>query len=98
MVTENPSDKAFLDKLEKQPVEVDQWQLEKLAMVTGKLDLLYYVPGIAQKDRETLWGQTYDSPTTAIAALLAELPNNARVAIIPEGPYVLAQAAEMVTA
>ena len=33
-----------------------------------------------------------------IAALLAELPNNARVAIIPEGPYVLAQAAEMVTA
>ncbi len=70
MVTENPSDKAFLDKLERQPVEVDQWQLEKLAMVTRKLELLYYVPGIAQKDRETLWGQTYDSPATAIAALL----------------------------
>jgi lactate racemase len=98
MVTENPSDKAFLDKLEKQPVEVDQWQLEKLAMVTRKLDLLYYVPGISQKDRETLWGQAYDSTATAVAALLADLPNDARVAIIPEGPYVLAQAAEMVTA
>jgi len=98
MVTENPSDVAFLDKLERLPVEVDQWQLEKLAMVTRKLDLLYYVPGIKPKDRETLWGQAYDSPATAIAALLEGLPAGARVAVIPEGPYVLAQAAQLVTA
>jgi nickel-dependent lactate racemase len=98
MVTENPSDAAFLTKLENQPVEVDQWQLEKLAMVTRKLDLLYYVPGIARADRETLWGQAYDSPSEAVAALLEGLPEGARIAVIPEGPYVLAQAAEMITA
>jgi nickel-dependent lactate racemase len=98
MVTENPSDLVFLKKLESQPVEVDQWQLEKLAMVTGKLDLLYYVPGIAPKDRETLWGQAYDSIGEAVAALLEGLPPGARVAVIPEGPYVLAQAAQLITA
>jgi nickel-dependent lactate racemase len=98
MVTENPSDTKFLEKLEHQPVEVDQWQLEKLAMVTRKLDLLYFVPGISPKDRETLWGQAYDSAPAAIAALLEGLPAGARVAVIPEGPYVLAQAAELVTA
>ena len=98
MVTENPSDAQFLAKLERQPVEVDQWQLEKLALVTRKLDLLYYVPGIAPKDRETLWGQAYDSLAQAVAALSESLPAGARIAVIPEGPYVLAQAAEMVTA
>jgi nickel-dependent lactate racemase len=98
MVTENPSDTQFLAKLERQPVEVDQWQLEKLAMVTRKLDLLYYVPGIAPKDRETLWGQAYDSVPEAVAALLVDLPAGARIAVIPEGPYVLAQANELVTA
>ena len=98
MVTENPSDTDFLSKLERQPVEVDQWQLEKLAMVTRKLDLLYYVPGIAPEDRETLWGQSYDSPAEAVAALLEGLPAGARVAVIPEGPYVLAQAAQLIMA
>jgi nickel-dependent lactate racemase len=98
MVTQNPSDTEFLTKLEHQPVEVDQWQLEKLALVTRKLDLLYYVPGLAPQDRETLWGQAYDSPAQAIAALLEGLPDGARVAVIPEGPYVLAQAAQLVLA
>jgi lactate racemase len=98
MVTRNPSDAEFLHKLEHQPVEVDQWQLEKLAMVTRKLDLLYYVPGIPPADRETLWGQTYDSPGAAIKALLDTLDAGARIAVIPEGPYVLAQAAQLVTA
>ena len=31
----------------KAPVEVDQWQLEKLALVTAKAEVLFYVPGPA---------------------------------------------------
>jgi lactate racemase len=96
MVIGNPDDALFLKKLEAQPVEVDQWQLEKLAMVTRKLDLLFYVPGIAQSDRDVLWGQAYDSPAAAVAALLDGFPPGARIAVIPEGPYVLAQAAQLV--
>jgi nickel-dependent lactate racemase len=96
MVTGNPSDANFLEKLEHSPVQVDQWQLEKLAMVTRKLDLHYYVPGIAPQDRETLWGQAYDSPQLAISSLLDGLAPGANVAVIPEGPYVLAQAASLI--
>lgn len=96
MVTGNPDDEQFLKKLEQRPVEVDQWQLEKLAMVTRKLDLLYYVPGIAVEHREALWGQAYNSPAEAIAALLDGLEPGSRIAVIPEGPYVLAQAKELV--
>jgi lactate racemase len=98
MVSENRNDSEFLKKLEQQPVEVDQWQLEKLAMVTRRLDLLYYVPGLPADQKAALWGESFDSAQAAIAALLAGLPGNARVAVIPEGPYVLAQARELVTA
>ena len=36
MLAGNRSDSAFLDRITKEPVEVDQWQLEKLALVTRK--------------------------------------------------------------
>jgi lactate racemase len=98
MVAENRNDGEFLKKLEQQPVEVDQWQLEKLAMVTRRLDLLYYVPGLPAEQKAALWGESFDSAQGAIASLLASLPGDARVAVIPEGPYVLAQAGELVTA
>ncbi len=98
MVTENPSDTQFLRKLESEPVEVDQWQLEKLALVTQKLDLLYYVPGIRKQFQDTLWGQAYPTTNSAVEALLQGLPRGAKIAVIPEGPYVLAQAAELILA
>jgi nickel-dependent lactate racemase len=98
MVAENRDDSEFLRKLERAPVEVDQWQLEKLAMVTQKLDLLYYVPGLPAEHRDALWGQAYESIGEAVAALLDGLPRGAKVAVIPEGPYVLAKAGEMVAA
>ena len=41
--------RAFLDAIENAPVEVDQWQLEKLALVGLKHDVLLYTPGIAQR-------------------------------------------------
>ena len=93
MVTENPSDSAFLEKISREPVEVDQWQLEKLALVTRKAEVLFYVPGISREYRRALWGRSFDSPAAAVAALLEGLAPGASVALIPEGPYVLARAA-----
>ncbi len=93
MVTENPSDSAFLEKISREPVEVDQWQLEKLALVTRKAEVLFYVPGISRDYRTALWGRSFDTPASAVAALLEGLPPGASVALIPEGPYVLARAA-----
>jgi nickel-dependent lactate racemase len=98
MVSNNPDDGKFLRKLEQQPVEVDQWQLEKLAMVTQKVELLYYVPGLPADHQASLWGRTFPTAEGAVLALIASLPKGARIAVIPEGPYVLAKASDLVAA
>lgn len=92
MVAQNPSDKAFMEDILAKPVVVDQWQLEKLGLVTAKADVLFYVPGLPAQYRESLWGKSFDSPAEAVRALLEGLPPRATVAVIPEGPYVLARA------
>ena len=75
---------------------VDQWQLEKLALVTTKQQLLWYVPGLGAEYRERVWGRAYDTPEAAIEALTAGLAPDAVIAVIPEGPYVLARAESQV--
>jgi len=92
MLTENDSGEKLLHKLDREPVEVDQWQLEKLALVKQKADLLFFLPGIAPRHRTSLWGPSFDTVREAVTALTTGLPANARIAVIPEGPYVLARA------
>jgi len=92
MVTENSSGTAFLKKLDSAAVEVDQWQLEKLALVQQNCELLFYVPGVSKADRTSLWGPSFDKVHEAVTALTSDLPAGARIAVIPEGPYVLARA------
>jgi nickel-dependent lactate racemase len=41
MLAEHPSDRQFMDHIASRPVVVDQWQLEKLGLVTSKLQALY---------------------------------------------------------
>ena len=92
MLLEHRSDAGFLRQIEGQPVTVDQWQLEKLALVTTEQRLLCYVPGLPAEYHENLWGRAYPALDAAIAALTDGLPANANIAVIPEGPYVLAKA------
>ena len=92
MVMEGTPDREFLSRIDGAPVAVDQWQLEKLAMVTTKLDLLYYLPGLPAGYHPRLWGTSYATLHDALAALTDGLPEGAAIAVIPEGPYVLAKA------
>ena len=94
MLKENPNAREYLDKIRHAPVEVDQWQIEKLALVLEKARVLFYVPGLNAEYYPTLWGPAYATPQEAISALFAGLPDGARVAVVPEGPYVLAKVAE----
>jgi nickel-dependent lactate racemase len=91
MLADYPSDRAFMDQIMGAPVVVDQWQLEKLALVTAKAEVLYYVPGLPHEYHASLWGRAYATPEDALDALYSSLPLGARIAVIPEGPYVLAQ-------
>ena len=92
MLLGNPSDAGFLKRIERGPVTVDQWQLEKLALVTTRQRLLYYVPGLPAEYHANLWGRAYPALDAAIDALTVGLPADANIAVIPEGPYVLAKA------
>ena len=91
MLIEGSSDRAFMKKIESGPVTVDQWQLEKLALVTTRAEVLYYVPGLPREFHSGVWGKVFESAEGAVRALAASLERNARVAVIPEGPYVLAR-------
>jgi nickel-dependent lactate racemase len=97
MVGEGITDQQFLDRIQGAPVDVDQWQLEKLALVTRTRNLLWHVPGLPAQYHDKVWGRTFPTIESAVAALAESLPDGANVAVIPEGPYVLAKAADYAT-
>jgi len=92
MMTKYPADAEFLRGIERAPVTIDQWQLEKLALVTREKEVLYYLPGVPAESHRHFWGRIFTNPDQAVSALLADLGPSARIAVIPEGPYVLANA------
>ena len=98
MLLEGITDHEFLAQIDGAPVTVDQWQLEKLALVTTRYNLLWYVPGLPAEFQQKLWGRAFPTLPAAMDALGASLAPGAKVAVIPEGPYVLARAREPETA
>lgn len=81
----------FLQATAEAPVVIDQWQLEKLALVAAKAQLLFYVPGLPREFHEKMWGPVFGTVDEAVRALLDGLAPQSRVAILPDGPYVLAE-------
>ena len=81
----------YLNKILDSRVEADQWQLEKLALVGLKHELFFFTPGVSQQQVGFLGRSLYSDLTAAIAAATTGLPADARIAVIPEGPYVYAR-------
>ncbi len=82
----------FLEEIRESPVEVDQWQLEKLALTGLNYELFFYVPGVKKKELGFLQGRAFENLNEAVIAVLDGLPVGARVALVPEGPYTFARA------
>lgn len=91
MLKEPHSYREFLQQILGREVVVDQWQLEKLALVNLNAEILYYVPGLPQEYHSNLWGRAFSSVPAALEALFEGLEPGAAIAVIPEGPYVLAK-------
>ena len=91
LLCEHPDPKVFLAAIKDSDVTIDQWQLEKLAMVATRLDLFTCLPGLSDDLRGKIWGQSFGRLEPALDAFFAGLPPNARIGVIPEGPYVLAK-------
>ena len=90
--------RSFLDEIRSAPVEVDQWQLEKLALTGEKYELYFFTPGVTRSQLGFLSECAFRSVEEAVAATLAGLPADARIALVPEGPYTFARAEEAVVA
>ena len=89
----------YLDQLAGTPeVTVDQWQLEKLALAGLSHRITFYTPGLPTAGRGGLASTIFDTPDAALSDFFSRLPHQARVAIIPDGPYVYARVEAPVTA
>ncbi len=93
LVRRSADSKNLLDELRDSPVVIDQWQAEKLALVAEKANLAFCVPGVDPRDRRSFWGPAFDDPQRAVDHVVDALRPDASLIVIPEGPYVFAQAA-----
>jgi nickel-dependent lactate racemase len=82
---------SFLNEIRSADVVIDQWQLEKLALTGQKHELFLYVPGLAKERLGGLASHCFWDAKSAVDAVLQGLPVGARVALVPEGPYVYAR-------
>jgi len=82
----------FLDAIRETPVEVDQWQLEKLALVGVEHELYFYTPGVTTDQLGCLGSRLFTDIDRAVAAVLEGVPPGARVVLVPDGPYAYARA------
>lgn len=70
---------------------IDQWQLEELAKVARKADIYFYTDGIPYHQRAKLFVHPLKTAQEGIQEILDRYGAAAQIAVIPEGPYVLAQ-------
>jgi nickel-dependent lactate racemase len=82
----------FLDEIRQTPVEVDQWQVEKLALVGVKHELYFYMPGVSRAQLGCLGARSFRDLNEAVATVLRGLPSGAHVVLVPDGPYTYARA------
>ena len=92
LVANYPGHQGYLDQIRDRAVQVDQWQLEKLALCGVQHPVLFYTPKLDKQQLGALGGFAFGNLEEAVAALLQGLPAGARVALIPDGPYTFARA------
>lgn len=85
---------GFLEAIRDRAVIPDQWQMEKLALVGERFEVMFYTPGLPDEFRGCFGANMFRSPTEAVADLVRRCGAGAKIAVIPEGPYVLAKLRE----
>ncbi|WP_152049824.1 nickel-dependent lactate racemase [Tautonia marina] len=92
---EHESLDAFMQKvLGKEYFVLDQWQLEELAKVRRKARVKIVSDGLPAATLSELFVEPAESVESAVSSSLADYGPDARVAVIPKGPYVLATVGE----
>jgi lactate racemase len=89
----NPA--AFIERILSDPdyFVMDQWQLEKMAAVSRRAKIKVVSDGLPAETLNRLFVQACPSVEAAIAESLQEYGPHATIAVIPKGPYVVAEVA-----
>ncbi len=95
LVASYPGHQEYLDAIRETPVEVDQWQLEKMALAGLGREIFFFTPGVRAQQLGALGAWTYENASEAVAALLDGLPRGAAIVLVPEGPYTYIRAASL---
>ena len=96
MLLNIPGAAAFAERLaDPDFFAIDQWQLQELCKVMDKAEVMLYSEGIAADYRDRVWVDVVPSIEAGLAAALQRHGDNARVAVVPKGPYVLTQMQEV---
>jgi nickel-dependent lactate racemase len=72
---------------------MDQWQLEKMGQVCRKAKVRVVSDGLSAETLDRLFVRSAPSVEAAVAEALEEYGPDAKIAVIPKGPYVVAQVA-----
>ncbi len=91
MATSYPSAKEFTDTILTSPVVIDQWQLEECARATRHAEVILVSPRIARDHAGKLFVHVVPSMEEALHAAFSRTGPQARVAVIPDGPYTLVE-------
>jgi nickel-dependent lactate racemase len=89
---ENPTLESFMTRiLHTDYFVMDQWQLEELAKVRRHAKVKVVTDGLPAETLSRLFVEPAESVEAAVADALAEHGPQATIAVIPEGPYVMAE-------
>lgn len=69
---------------------IDQWMVQHLCQALRRARVLLYSDGIPRETQRELFVEPVESPEDGVRRALATLGPDARVAVLPQGPYVLA--------
>ncbi|GBD36617.1 hypothetical protein HRbin36_01742 [bacterium HR36] len=90
LIRDNPDIRQFKQRiLGRDYFVLDQWQLEELAKVLERCRVKVVSDGLPAEVLRQCHVEPAPSVETAVAEALQEYGPNARIAVIPKGPYVL---------
>lgn len=92
---QHESPAAFIERILGDPdyFVMDQWQLEKMAAVSRRAKIKVVSDGLPSETLNGLFVQACPSVEAAIAECLQQYGPDATIAVIPKGPYVVAEVA-----
>ena len=91
MATRFSSASEFDEWIHQHPVDIDQWQLQECLKALRQGDVVVVASGIRPEHKERLFVRSAASVEEAIAQGLQKFGPQATIAVIPKGPYTLAE-------